>query len=1063
MKKTRFLALLVCLVLALGFLPPRARAADEVLYLQWDYKLSVTNLFKLHPIHLDLVLNLTTGKATLDFKRLEEPQYSGYIQEKEKEKEYTRKYKENMSGRVTYDIVQVDLKQGDPRLPACLRYDATMKDGVKWLLTNASGAESVIWDIANNTEHTLLCPYEIWLSPYRDDPNSNFNGQFHSRKDITDPEDSQYIAGNSYFKLADGAPPSAPATREYAIKRDNFSFDNDDPSFFKDRSEAQPTIVAGPTIWFYGTYGYLIDDSAFKAIMAGRTQSQKAELIAKLDGKFEGACYGMSVTSGLLFEERIALNQFGTGADAFSLKAPWENPALARTLAFYQVCGNYDILGYEKRHRGELADSRSTALRIVKSLQSEPEHPVVVGFSASEGSTRYGHAVLAFKVEETSGTYKYDVSVYDPNEPEKACHIYIAENGDASFPSHDNPYFRLADKASVLYDATLFYPAVAKNEVDIRTNEGVTVETNGKSATVDSGKVTGDLDVTAFKPEAGSDETVIIVPTEANQPVRVRRLHPNNGGSASVQTSDTFALISGGANEVTVNPDGSVTAKTNGTEGALAVASDKTKGDLFGTTVETKAGEVTVTPTASGASVRTNGGTADVTVSGERNSVTFEDVDTSKGVDIKSSGNSTTLSSDGQEIAKGTANSSGGTTEAAKPAQPTADKQQISNNATQKAGGNSTQIVDKRRNGGSGASGFRSRHGNVKYSTWAEQEIIIADDFGIIPSALLNKLTGNITRREFAQLVYNTVKAATGMSDADMAKYADKPNNSYASQYSDPAVAFAYGVGIVSGYEDGSFRPENTITREQAAKMLVVMAELLGKMTSESGAKRFNDAPNNWAQTYINKISSVTSPYSGARVMGGDDKGNFSPTGTFTTEQAIATMLRMFESVVGEKSGYSGGVIASSAPATPTQTDTTVPTVADNDQTGYTPKDWSWTAEGEGYGRKYFTSGKYVRRDGLAVIYIESSDSPDGFSYTLFVPASGARQSNYESHDQYGNSFAWAAVNEWNEYHANDRGNGLIFDSIGDGRLEIVSDWIDEMYLQYEAPDGTYYLVREKK
>ena len=79
------------------------------------------------------------------------------------------------------------------------------------------------------------------------------------------------------------------------------------------------------------------------------------------------------------------------------------------------------------------------------------------------------------------------------------------------------------------------------------------------------------------------------------------------------------------------------------------------------------------------------------------------------------------------------------------------------------------------------------------------------------------------------------------------------------------------------------------------------------------------------------------------------------------------------------------------------------------------------------------------------------------------MPASGARQSNYESHDQYGNSFAWAAVNEWNEYHANDRGNGLIFDSIGDGRLEIVSDWIDEMYLQYEAPDGTYYLVREKK
>lgn len=30
MKKTRFLALLLCFVLALGFLPPQARAADDV-------------------------------------------------------------------------------------------------------------------------------------------------------------------------------------------------------------------------------------------------------------------------------------------------------------------------------------------------------------------------------------------------------------------------------------------------------------------------------------------------------------------------------------------------------------------------------------------------------------------------------------------------------------------------------------------------------------------------------------------------------------------------------------------------------------------------------------------------------------------------------------------------------------------------------------------------------------------------------------------------------------------------------------------------------------------------
>ncbi len=1075
MKKTRFLASLLSLVILLSIAPPPAKAADEVIYMRCNTTFGVMNVIKFHKVQLDLALNFTTGKATLTFQRLEQPEYDRLIRDNEKEKENTKAIMENMSGQVTYDIVLLDAKTGDSRLPAGVRNAGTMKDGVKWRLTNAVGAESVVLCMNNNIDRVTY-PYEIWLSPemWRQghEADKYYVGALHQRKEITNPEDADYIGAEITFNPVSGMPAPEPEQpvkkdKEYTIKRDNFSFNNKDSSFFKDDPESPATIIAGNTSWTYGTYGYLIDDSAYKAIMAGRTRSQKAQLNVELCDLFRGACYGMSLASGLLFEERIALEQFGPEADAFSLKAPVENPALARTIAFYQVCGNYDFLSYEKRHRADMADSKSTALRIVRSLQSEPEHPVVVGFSAYENGEKYSHAVLAFKVEDASGSYKYDVSVYDPNFPNETRHLYLTESGDASFPSHDNPCFRLADKAYDLYDATLSYPAVAKGEVVVRTKDGAEVENNGKTTTVENGKVTGNDDATAYKPDINSDETVVITPVEPSKPTRLRRIHPNGSvwNWVSVQTSDAFVLITGGVSEVTVNPDGSVIAKTDGSEGTLAVAADKTSGDLFGTTVTTSAGEITITPTANGATVTTSGGTADITVSGEKNSVTFEDVDTSKGVEIKSSGSNTTLFSDGQEIAKGTATADGGKTEAAQPQQPAADKQQIGDNASQKAGGNSTQIVDNRKKSGDTTEQFRSRCRNKKYSPWAEEELALADALGIIPEALFDKLQGNITRKEFAQLVYNTVKAATGMSDADMAKYASKPNNVYASQFSDPAVAFAYGVGIVSGYEDGSFRPDNTITREQAAKMLVVMAELLGKITSESGAKRFNDAPNNWAQTYINKISSVTSPYSGARVMGGDDKGNFSPTGTFTTEQAVATMLRMFESVVGEKSGYSGGVIQTTAPATTptTQTNTTVPTVADNDQTGYTPKDWSWTAEGEGYGRKYFTSGKYVRRDGLAVIYIESSDSPDGFSYTLFVPASGARQSNYESHDQYGNSFAWAAVNEWNEYHANDRGKGLIFDSIGDGRLEIVSDWIDEMYLQYEAPDGTYYLVREKK
>jgi|GEM_PF-2774194 len=58
----------------------------------------------------------------------------------------------------------------------------------------------------------------------------------------------------------DYAPPDQPAQKgkEYTIKRDNFSFGNDSPSFFKRYAQSPATIVAGGTVWFYGTYGYLM-------------------------------------------------------------------------------------------------------------------------------------------------------------------------------------------------------------------------------------------------------------------------------------------------------------------------------------------------------------------------------------------------------------------------------------------------------------------------------------------------------------------------------------------------------------------------------------------------------------------------------------------------------------------------------------------------------------------------------------------------------------------------------------------------------------------------------------
>ncbi len=59
--------------------------------------------------------------------------------------------------------------------------------------------------------------------------------------------------------------------------------------------------------------------------------------------------------------------------------------------------------------------------------------------------------------------------------------------------------------------------------------------------------------------------------------------------------------------------------------------------------------------------------------------------------------------------------------------------------------------------------------------------------------------------------------------------------------------------GIINGYEDGSFRPHGSVTRAEFAKMLSLAFE------SESGSDAsYTDVLGHWAETYINKTSSVT-------------------------------------------------------------------------------------------------------------------------------------------------------------------------------------------------------------
>ena len=82
----------------------------------------------------------------------------------------------------------------------------------------------------------------------------------------------------------------------------------------------------------------------------------------------------------------------------------------------------------------------------------------------------------------------------------------------------------------------------------------------------------------------------------------------------------------------------------------------------------------------------------------------------------------------------------------------------------------------------------------------------------------------------------------------------DVPSNYWAAI----AISDLATRNVLDGFEDGSFRPEDTVTRAEWAKIMVTAAGL----TATDDAARYSDTSNHWANRYINAANSYLSAYS---------------------------------------------------------------------------------------------------------------------------------------------------------------------------------------------------------
>ncbi len=136
----------------------------------------------------------------------------------------------------------------------------------------------------------------------------------------------------------------------------------------------------------------------------------------------------------------------------------------------------------------------------------------------------------------------------------------------------------------------------------------------------------------------------------------------------------------------------------------------------------------------------------------------------------------------------------------------------------------------------------------------------------------------HITRAEFVKIANNYFGYKSNYNN----KFSDiKPSDWF---YED--VVTGNGMGYIDGYNDGTFRPNNNLTREEAAK---IIASIKHKQDSNfDKISKFPDGNNisNWAKPYVEIC--VEEGY-----LKGNEKGYLNPKKNITRAEAVSMLSRV--------------------------------------------------------------------------------------------------------------------------------------------------------------------------
>ncbi len=168
-------------------------------------------------------------------------------------------------------------------------------------------------------------------------------------------------------------------------------------------------------------------------------------------------------------------------------------------------------------------------------------------------------------------------------------------------------------------------------------------------------------------------------------------------------------------------------------------------------------------------------------------------------------------------------------------------------------------------------------------SDWACDYIAKAKNIGLLQDITDISYKDNISREKFCEIVYNLIDMTT---DIVWKKVSPNP-----FQDTDNEKVIALRLeDIIFGKGEQQFAPNDFLTREEAATIIVRMINMVMPMPATEMYFEYddNDEISEWASHSIQTISNLG-------FMNGVEENKFAPKDTYTTEQAIVTVMRVYD------------------------------------------------------------------------------------------------------------------------------------------------------------------------